>query len=204
MTANPSGSRPRQARAVATRLRIYEAAMAEFERVGVDEARVEDIVTAAGVAWGTFFHYFPRKQDVLLESSAQVCVAFHAAIATGIAAGDPLADVVDAAFAALLEAAPRSRPLRIAVLREVNENPGTLGAYLDGRAPTLVPAMAELIEEGQRRGEIRADQPAAALATILVYGVFAANRRQRVGPPFDVVTPLWQLAQEVILAGMRT
>jgi len=73
--ANPSGSRPRQARAVATRLRIYEAAMAEFERVGVDEARVEDIVREAGVAWGTFFHYFPRKQDVLLESSAQVCVA---------------------------------------------------------------------------------------------------------------------------------
>jgi hypothetical protein len=98
-------------------------------------------------------------------------------------------------------AAGRASPARLFV---GNENPGTLGAYLDGRAPTLVPAMAELVEEGQHRGEIRADQAAAALATILVYGVFAANRRQRVGPPFDVVTPLWQLAQEVILAGMRT
>jgi hypothetical protein len=55
-----------------------------------------------------------------------------------------------------------------------------------------------------RTTRIRADQPAAALATILVYGVFAANRRQRVGTPFDVVTPVWKLAQEVILAGMRT
>ena len=53
------GPAPRQRRAVATRRRIYDAAMAEYARVGLDAARVEDIVAAAEVSWGTFFHYFP-------------------------------------------------------------------------------------------------------------------------------------------------
>jgi AcrR family transcriptional regulator len=43
---------------------VYEAAMAEYERAGVENARVEDIVAAAGVSWGTFFHYFPTRDRV--------------------------------------------------------------------------------------------------------------------------------------------
>ena len=45
--------------------------MAEYCRVGLDAARVEDIVAAAGVSWGTFFHYFPAKEDVLLDAAAE-------------------------------------------------------------------------------------------------------------------------------------
>ena len=50
--------------------------MAEYARVGLDTARVEDIVAAAGVSWGTFFHYFPAKEDVLLDAAAEVCRAY--------------------------------------------------------------------------------------------------------------------------------
>ncbi len=198
------GPRPRQARAVATRKRVHDAALAEFARVGVDAARVADIVAAAGVSWGTFFHYFPRKQDVLLESSAHVCAAFAGAIDAGIERADPIEDIVRAAFAAMAAAAPRSPALRAAILREVGSNPGTLTVYLDGRAPTLVPAMAALIAHGQRRGAIRDDEPAAALAAILVYGVLGAARRHHTGPAFDVSTPVYVLAQRIILDGMRT
>jgi hypothetical protein len=90
---------------------------------------------------------------------------------------------VRAAFAAMAAAAPGSRSLRDAILREVGSNPGTLTAHLDGRGPTLVPAMAALVAEGQRRGELRDDEPPAALAAILVYGVLGALRLQHTGPP---------------------
>lgn len=43
------------------------AAIAEFKRSGISEADVGAIVTAAGVAHGTFFFHFPTKEHVLLE-----------------------------------------------------------------------------------------------------------------------------------------
>jgi AcrR family transcriptional regulator len=43
------------------------AAIAEFKRSGMAEADVGAIVSAAGVAHGTFFFHFPTKEHVLLE-----------------------------------------------------------------------------------------------------------------------------------------
>ena len=43
------------------------AAIAEFKRSGLAAADVGEIVTAAGVAHGTFFFHFPTKEHVLLE-----------------------------------------------------------------------------------------------------------------------------------------
>jgi AcrR family transcriptional regulator len=43
------------------------AAIAEFKRSGLAAADVGTIVTAAGVAHGTFFFHFPTKEHVLLE-----------------------------------------------------------------------------------------------------------------------------------------
>src|SRR6187549_2478964 len=57
----------REARRLQTRQRILGAAIAEFKRSGMAEADVGAIVTAAGVAHGTFFFHFPTKEHVLLE-----------------------------------------------------------------------------------------------------------------------------------------
>ena len=45
---------------------LYLAAVTLFRQRGFDETRVEEITRAAGVAKGTFFNYFPTKEDVLL------------------------------------------------------------------------------------------------------------------------------------------
>ena len=50
-----------------TRERLMGAAIAEFKRSGLATADVGAIVTAAGVAHGTFFFHFPTKEHVLLE-----------------------------------------------------------------------------------------------------------------------------------------
>ncbi len=57
----------REARRLQTRQRILGAAIAEFKRSGMVGADVAAIVAAAGVAHGTFFFHFPRKEHVLLE-----------------------------------------------------------------------------------------------------------------------------------------
>src|SRR4029079_18450527 len=57
----------RETKRLQTRERLMGAAVAEFKRSGVAAADVGAIVTAAGVAHGTFFFHFPTKEHVLLE-----------------------------------------------------------------------------------------------------------------------------------------
>jgi AcrR family transcriptional regulator len=57
----------RELRRLQTRERILGAAIAEFQASGMSGADVGAIVSAAGVAHGTFFFHFPSKEHVLLE-----------------------------------------------------------------------------------------------------------------------------------------
>jgi TetR/AcrR family transcriptional repressor of uid operon len=57
----------RETRRLETRQRLLGAAIAEFKRAGIAEADVGAIVSAAGVAHGTFYFHFPTKEHVLFE-----------------------------------------------------------------------------------------------------------------------------------------
>ena len=50
-----------------TRASLFEAAIAEFTKVGFDRASVAEIARAAGVSRPTFYFHFPTKEHVLLE-----------------------------------------------------------------------------------------------------------------------------------------
>jgi TetR/AcrR family fatty acid metabolism transcriptional regulator len=201
-----SRAAPRQRRAVATRRRVYEAAMAEYARVGLEAARVEDIVAAAGVSWGTFFHYFPAKEDVLLDAAAEVCRAYAAATVAGLEAGQDTESVFGAAFSALFRATVEVTPsnaLRGKMMLYVLGHPGRLTEFLGDDVAPPVPATAAVLAEGQLRGEVRADEPAESLAVILLYAVlFGARRGTTIGRP-PGSTPLGRLALAVVLRGLR-
>src|SRR6185503_7439612 len=64
-------SPPTQARGIDKRDRIYAAALAHYAADGVSATRVEDVIADAHVSWATFFRYFPRKGDVLIELAAR-------------------------------------------------------------------------------------------------------------------------------------
>jgi AcrR family transcriptional regulator len=55
----------RQAQAAATRLRIIEAAHAEFEARGYEGTRIEDVAARAGVAVPTVYKAFTNKRNLL-------------------------------------------------------------------------------------------------------------------------------------------
>ena len=201
-----TGPAPRQRRAVATRRRLYEAAMAEYARVGLEAARVEDIVAAAGVSWGTFFHYFPAKEDVLLDAGAEVCRAYGEATRAGLEAGDDTMTILAGAFGALSRAATdaaTTNALRGKMLLYVLGHPGRLTEFLGEENPAPVPATTAVMAAGQYRGEIRTDEPAESLAIILLYSVlFAGRRGLTLGRP-PGSSPLSHLALDIALRGMR-
>lgn len=98
---------PRSAKGVRTRARLLDAAQEVFERIGFLEARVSDIVEAAGLAHGSFYHYFDSKEQVFRE----VAETLEAEL-TASAAGD---DAVGAATTA----APASEYERILAANRV-------------------------------------------------------------------------------------
>jgi AcrR family transcriptional regulator len=191
---------------VATRRRLYEAAMAEYAKVGLDAARVEDIVAAAGVSWGTFFHYFPAKEDVLLDAAAEVCRAYGETVQAGLEAGQDTETVFAAAFAAMSETAAEiaaTNALRGRMLLYVLSHPGRLTEFLGEDVAPPVAATTAVIAQGQLRGEIRSDEPAESLAVILHYAVlFAGRRGATIGRP-PGSTPLSRLALQIVLRGMH-
>jgi len=50
-----------------TRAKLFEAALAEFAKVGFDRASVAEIARRAGVSRPSFYFHFPTKEHVLLE-----------------------------------------------------------------------------------------------------------------------------------------
>ena len=69
----PTGARtsgPRSRKGARTRARLIDAAKAVFEETGYLDVRISDIVERAGLAHGSFYHYFESKEAVFLEVAA--------------------------------------------------------------------------------------------------------------------------------------
>ena len=170
-TKIPIGARPRQERSRATRERFYEATLRRFAADGVEEARVQDIVADAGGSWGAYHHYFPRKEDVLLERAARevrdrLRPIADAAIADGSAS---VRDAVEGIFVAAM-ASELPREVHGAVLRELTANPLRFAAMLgEGEAP-IVGVVGMLLEAGQARGQVRTDADPYSLGAVVTGG----------------------------------
>jgi AcrR family transcriptional regulator len=65
-TDSPSAG-VREAQRLATRARVFDAALTEIGRSGLAGADVAAIAAAAGVVRGTFYFHFPTKEHVLVE-----------------------------------------------------------------------------------------------------------------------------------------
>ncbi len=178
MSENPPiGPKPRQARGVAARKKVYDAAIQQFAENGVEATRIEDVVERAGVSWGTFYRWFPRKQDVLLEAAVlHVRERVAPVIVAGLA--DPKKSSRETALEAfinLLEPGAQPAHLHGEVLQEVIENRERFTQMLaDGEHP-LILLFAQITAHGQARGEVRDDLDPFSLAGTLFAGtVFTA------------------------------
>ena len=169
---SPLPAPPTQARGVEKRDRLYDAAIARYREAGVADTRVEDVIADAEVSWATFFRYFPRKEDVLLEGAAR-----HFRDQVRPVAKRGLRDhrlsirtVIQRTFGAILEPAELPPELHSNALLEVLANPARFAALVGDHPQPVIGLMAELLAEGQRRLEVRSDIDAALAALALSAG----------------------------------
>ncbi len=180
-----------------TRQRIFTAAVDVFRRDGVDDARIEDIVAAAGVSRGSFYFHFPTKEDVL-------AAAYQDA---------------NARLVALVAVAPASTPI-VELLRSVVADVGEVWAgdpVMFGhvglhalrqvartdpagpRDPVRV-ALAERFEAAIQRNELLSSLPAALLADIFLLNAFTGLLAWSANPGLPLA-PVLEGVVHLFLAG---
>jgi AcrR family transcriptional regulator len=149
-----------------TRTRLLDAALAEFRRVGVPAAQVEDIVHAAGVARGTFYLHYPTKDHVLLESVCRDQESVAARLQECLD-GPPrvfLRAAVDLVIGVAAAEVPAvSREILIAIARHATD--------IERARMPLARIATEYFRRAQGRGDVRADLTPAELVAAFFPGV---------------------------------
>lgn len=152
----PAAPLPKQARARATRERIFQVAGDLFAERGFAGTSVGDIATAAGVNRQRLYAYFGSKRDLYRE----VLIAVYAEVAhdedllslTPADLGALTGRIVDRFFA-IHEANPRF--WRLLCWENLNGGESLLGEDWERLRAAYIAHLGGLYAEGQRRGVFR-------------------------------------------------
>jgi len=171
----PASGPRRQARLVPprserTRATIREAANRLFLERGVDATTVDAICAAAGISKGTFYLYFHRKEDLLVEYGLQRLRLLRDMLPELIASKRTFRQAVDAILDALVRQKSWGREVAGRALLEM----GTSWEGLPVAAPHKL--IEPLVELAQARGEVRRDIPSDALAHFILRSILGALR----------------------------
>ena len=139
-----------------TRGKIIDAAWKLFYRQGYDDTTVEEIIEESGTSRGSFYHYFPGKDD-LLSTLADVFDQKYEAL---MEAMDPEMDRFDQLMylnRELFAMMENSTPLDL-VARLYSSQLITRGdKSLMDHNRTYYRLLRQIVLQGQERGELRGD-----------------------------------------------
>jgi AcrR family transcriptional regulator len=96
----------RSPKGVRTREQLFEAALAEFRRVGVEGASIGRIASRAGTSRASFYFHYPCKEAVLLDLQWRVENDLVERIRRRAGLRDALDELIDALIEAEAELAP--------------------------------------------------------------------------------------------------
>jgi AcrR family transcriptional regulator len=161
----------RQRRSAEIRERLFRAALTLFAEKGFVETTVEDITNAADVGKGTFFNHFPSKDHILLAFGEMQLGKLEEAIENARRTNMPMPEFL--------------RSLVTRMTQEPTRNPAIIRTILQAYLSTTPVREAmmklqkhahalhtQIVELGQRQGEIRDDLPAAEIANVFRQTIF--------------------------------
>jgi AcrR family transcriptional regulator len=188
---------------VATRKnQIFEAAAVVFARQGYHNARMDDVVKAAGVSKGGLYWYFKSKEELATglvhQMLAHEADAMQAVMDSQTPAADRLQHLVRA-FAGELMKNPDRAPLALELLALARTIPDIRTCF-DSHHEQFVEQIATLLTQMGSSGAGRPDTHTAALAfASMIDGMVLRWTLAR--SPFDLESALWE-ATQVLLRGM--
>lgn len=179
----------------ARRLQIIDAGLTAFAAHGYARATTALICRTAGIGSGTFFHYFPTKNDLLvaiIELGTTETHAFFTAQEGRADARQVLLDYVRHAAAELED--ERAAGFVNAVTGQITDPAVTAALAADDR--TVRVGLHTWVERAQRAGSVRTDLPADRLVDwiVLLLDGFASQVAQR--PGFEATRELPMLLEQ--------
>jgi AcrR family transcriptional regulator len=155
----------------ATRDHLYATALQLFEERGYQSVSIDDIVRATGVARGTFYFHFARKDDLLLEMIRRSDQHIVGKMET-VVPGRPLREALLATTDGFADVWTDRRPLLphagAVALRRIAE------VEAEREREPLRIHLVRHVEAAVKAGELRAALPAQMLADVFLLDVFAA------------------------------
>jgi AcrR family transcriptional regulator len=175
-----ASARPRIVKPAAERRReLLDLAERLFLERGYERTTVNDVIDAAGVSKGAFYHHFRAKED-LLEAIAERFAGESLKVVAEVRADkrlnalQRLNTILQRARAWKTERAPDLRLVFGAILTA--DNTVLYHRILGAMFEAVAPALAEIVAEGQRQGVF--DPPDATLAAEVILSL--AEGRQRI------------------------
>ena len=189
----PTLPRPATARGEATRQKLLDAAEIEFGAHGFHATSIAGITRRAGVAQGTFYLYFPSKEDALRELVRHMGHELRHALAAATAGAPDRLAVERLGFEAFARFSLHHRNLYRIVMESQFVDEAIYRGYYEALADGYAAALRSAVE----RGEVRAVDPEAAAWALMGVAHFVGLRyaiwQEREPPPealdavFDVV-----------------
>ena len=151
----------RQEQALETKDRIYSAAIELMDRDGFENITIADISKMAGVSVGAFYHYFTSKNDILAEIFRKADEYFSTQVIAGLKSGSIPERIIEY-FDHYAKFNVRSGM----ELTQQLFNP-KIKFFIKKDRPMLT-ILDDLIQEGQQKREIRADEDPEELSRFLL------------------------------------
>lgn len=161
----------REMRRLQTRERILGAAIAEFQAAGMAGADVGAIVSAAGVAHGTFFFHFPSKEHVLLELERREESRMATELVRHLRRDHDLAAALTEVVALIAGLEQRLGPLLFRELLALHFSPTRPSVDEWSDHPVIVTLVRE-IERARGDGEVHPEVDAFFSAAFFLLGVY--------------------------------
>jgi len=139
-----------------TRTRVLKAARSVFARKGYRATTVEDILTEAHVARGTFYRYFPNKRQVFLDLMSELLDGIYEAtrpLVTGD--GVELSGLIHDSFAQCYRLFIENRSILITFIREGLAADVRLYALWDDFDRRMNSVFESVLARGASSGEFR-------------------------------------------------
>ena len=185
-----------------TRERLFVAACAEIDRVGLAEAQIPRIAREAGVARATFYFHFPTKEDVLEE----LALRLQGGLTESLARIDPDTHGLRDAIGTLLDRilVHRTYVGESSLMRELLAHHVRRAQRDEPQAaPGLPEALAPHFAAAAKRGEIRSPIEPERLSALLLASMFGLLLGGQSAEEADLREGLAVLA-DVFLRGLAT
>ena len=186
MVATIDRTSAREAKRLQTKERLMGAAIAEFKRSGIAAADVSAIVTAAGVAHGTFFFHFPTKEHVLLELERREEERIAKQIGRFLQSQPDLPSTLNEAVRLVVGLERRLGDALFKDFLALHFSQTRPPAENEKDHPLIV-AVAQEIERGQERGDVASDVNPMNSAVFFLLGLYALLTTMHEWPTRDEI-----------------